>query len=58
MRSDLVFEALAHTSNRYEFCNLVAKGSRECHTPRTRLEDTTNDELILLRSTALATQID
>jgi len=58
MRSDLVFDALAYTSNRYELCKLVAKGSRECHMPRARLEDTMNDVLILLRSTTSAAEID
>ena len=58
MRSDLVFDALAYTSNRYELCKVVAKGSRECHVPSTRLEDTTNDVLVLLRSTTPALQFD
>jgi len=58
MRSELVFDALAYTSNRYELCKAVAKGSRQCHMPRTRLEDTTNDVLILLRSTTSAAEID
>ena len=55
MRSELVFEALAHTSNRYELCKLLSKGSREFHRPRTRLEDTTNGVLVLLGRTTPAT---
>ena len=58
MRSELVFEALVHTSNRYELCKLVSKGSRECHRPRTRLEDTTNDVLFFLSLTTPTAQID
>jgi hypothetical protein len=56
MRSDLVFEALVHTSNRYELCKLVSKASRECHRPRTRLEDTTSDVLVLVGRTTPAEQ--
>jgi hypothetical protein len=58
MRSDLVFEALVHTSNRYELCKLVSKASRECHGPRTRLEDTTSDVLVLVGRTTPAGKID
>ena len=49
MRSDLVFGALAHMSNRYQFCHLVSKGTRSLHRPKTRLQDTTNDVLVRLR---------
>jgi hypothetical protein len=55
MRSDLVFGAYSHTANRYQLCLLVAKGARKLHTPKTRLQETTNDVLVLLyRSTATA----
>jgi hypothetical protein len=49
MRSDLVFGASAHISNRYQLCGLVSKGARKLHRPKTRLQDTTNDVLALLR---------
>jgi hypothetical protein len=48
MRSNLVFGALAHTSNRYHLCRLVSKGTRRMHKPRFRLQDTTNDVLLCL----------
>jgi hypothetical protein len=55
MRSDLVFGAYSHTPNRYQLCLLVAKAARKLHTPKTRLQDTTNDVFVLLhRSTAIA----
>ena len=59
MRSDLVFRARAHISNRYQLCKLVAKGTRKFHRPRTRLEDTTNDVLVRLHhfNTITDTQI-
>jgi hypothetical protein len=54
MRSDLVFGAYSHTPNRYQLCLLVAKGARRLHTPKTRLQDTTNDVFVLLyRSSAI-----
>jgi hypothetical protein len=49
MHSDLAFGASAHISNRYQLCGLVSKGARKLHTPKTRLHDTTNDVLALLR---------
>lgn len=55
MRSDLVFGAYSHTPNRYQLCLLVAKRARKLHTPRTRLQETTNDVFVLLyRSSAIA----
>jgi hypothetical protein len=48
MRSNLVFDALAHIENRYQLCHVAAKATRKLHKPRTRLQDTTNDVLILL----------
>ena len=55
MRSDLVFGAYSHTPNRYQLCLLVAKGTRKFHTPKTRLQETTNDVLVLLyRSSVIA----
>ena len=55
MRSDLVFGAYSHTPNRYRLCLLVAKGARKLHTPKTRLQETTNDVFVLLyRSSEIA----
>ena len=49
MRSDLVFGALAHISNRYHLCRLISKGTRKLHVPKARLQETTNDVLVRLR---------
>lgn len=46
MRSDLIFGALAHVSNRYQLCQLASKATRKLHKPNTRLQDTTNDVLV------------
>jgi hypothetical protein len=51
MRSDLVFGALSHVSNRYQLCQLVSKATRKLHKPNTRLQDTTNDVLYRFRTT-------
>jgi hypothetical protein len=45
MRSDLVFGALSHVSNRYQLCQLASKATRKLHRPNTRLQDTTNEVL-------------
>ena len=45
MRSDLVFGALSHLSNRYQLCQLASKATRKLHKPNTRLQDTTNEVL-------------
>jgi hypothetical protein len=45
MRSDLVFGALTHVTNRYQLCQLASKATRKLHKPSTRLQDTTNDVL-------------
>lgn len=45
MRSDLVFEAMAHVSGRYLLTKLIAKTTRKFHKPNTRIQDTTNDVL-------------
>ena len=57
MRSDLVFGALTHISNRYHLCRLVSKGARKLHIPKSRLQDTTNDVLGLLRHSSPIAQI-
>lgn len=51
MRSDLVFGALSHVSNRYQLCQLASKATRKLHKPNTRLQDTTNDVLIRFQVT-------
>ncbi|MGA2809281.1 MAG: DNA-directed RNA polymerase subunit omega [Terracidiphilus sp.] len=43
MRSDLVFGALSHVSNRYQLCQLASKATRRLHKPNTRLQDTANE---------------
>jgi hypothetical protein len=49
MRSDLIFGALTHVSNRYELCQLASKATRKLHKPNTRLQDTMNDVLVRFR---------
>jgi hypothetical protein len=51
MRSDLVFGALSHVSNRYQLCQLASKATRMLHKPNTRLQDTTNEVLVRFHST-------
>jgi hypothetical protein len=51
MRSDLVFGALSHVSNRYQLCQLASKATRMLHKPNTRLQDTTNEVLERFHST-------
>lgn len=51
MRSDLVFGALSHVSNRYQLCQLASKATRKLHKPSTRLQDTTNEVLDRFRTT-------
>ena len=46
MRSELIFGALTHISNRYQLCQLASKATRKLHKPNTRLQDTTNDVLV------------
>jgi hypothetical protein len=50
MRSDLVFGALSHVSNRYQLCQLASKATRKLHKPNTRLQDTTNEVLCRFQS--------
>lgn len=45
MRSDLVFGALSHVTNRYQLCQLASKATRKLHKPNSRLQDTTNEVL-------------
>ena len=51
MRSDLIFGALTHVSNRYKLCQLASKATRKLHKPNTRLQDTTNEVLFRFRDT-------
>jgi hypothetical protein len=51
MRSNLVFGALSHVSNRYQLCQLASKATRKLHKPNTRLQDTTNEVLIRFQAT-------
>ncbi len=46
MRSDLIFDALTHVSNRYQLCRLAATATRRLHKPRSRIQDTMNDVLM------------
>jgi hypothetical protein len=43
MRSELVFGAAAHVTNRYLLTSIAAKATRVLHRPNSRLEDTSND---------------
>ena len=51
MRSDLVFGALAHVTNRYQLCQLASKATRKLHKPNSRLQDTTNEVMARFRHT-------
>ena len=51
MRSDLVFGALSHVSNRYQLCQLASKATRKLHKPNTRLQDTANEVLCRFQTT-------
>jgi hypothetical protein len=46
MRSNLVFGAMAHISNRYLLTKLASKAIRKLHRPSTRIQETTNDVLV------------
>ena len=50
MRSDLVFGALSHVSNRYQLCQLASKATRKLHRPNTRVQDTANEVLARFQS--------
>jgi uncharacterized protein YoaH (UPF0181 family) len=45
MRSDQIHRALAHGMNRFEVCQLVAKGVKATHKTGGRFEDSINDVL-------------
>lgn len=42
MRSELIFGAMTHISNRFLLTKLAAKATRKLHKPNTRIQDTTN----------------
>jgi hypothetical protein len=46
MRSELVFAAMAHISNRFLLMKLASKATRKLHRPNTRIQDTTNDVFV------------
>ena len=52
MRSDLIYGALTHISNRYQLCQLASKATRKLHKPNTRLQDTTNEVLVRFHTTS------
>ncbi len=58
MRSNLVFGALSHVSNRYSLCQLASKATRKLHKPNTRLQDTTNEVLARFHGTNPASLIE
>ena len=45
MRSDKIHSALAQGMNRFEVCQLVAKGVKATHKTGSRFEDSINDVL-------------
>jgi hypothetical protein len=46
MRSELVFAAMVHISNRFLLTKLASKATRKLHKPNTRIQDTTNDVFV------------
>jgi len=45
MRSELIFNASVHVSNRYQLTKLVSIATRALHRPGTRIQDTMNEVL-------------
>jgi hypothetical protein len=43
MRSELIFGAMTHVSNRFLLTRLASKATRSFHRPNTRIEDTANE---------------
>jgi hypothetical protein len=43
MRSELVFGAMTHVSNRFLLMRVASKATRKFHRPTTRIQDTAND---------------
>ena len=46
MRSELVFGAMAHVSNRFLLVKLAATATRKLHRQNTRIQETMNDVLV------------
>jgi hypothetical protein len=46
MRSELIFCAMEHVSNRYLLTKLASKATRKFHRPNTRIQDTANDVFV------------
>ena len=49
MRSELVFGAMTHVSNRFLLTKLAARAIRQLHRPNTRIQETMNDVLVRFR---------
>jgi hypothetical protein len=54
VRSDSIHLAIGKGYNRYEICNMTAKGMRVTHRNGTRMEDSINQVLRLLGPKAAA----
>ena len=46
MRSELVFSATTHVSNRFLLTGLASRAVRRFHSPNTRIQNTANDVLV------------
>jgi hypothetical protein len=46
MRSELVFGAMTHVSNRFLLAKLAAMATRKLHKPNTRIEETMSEVLV------------
>jgi hypothetical protein len=46
MRSELIFGAMEHVSNRYLLTKLASKATRKFHRPNSRIQDTANDVFV------------
>jgi hypothetical protein len=54
MRSQLVFDATTHTSNRYRLTMLVARATRKLHRPGARVPSSVNEALERLAGAEMA----
>jgi len=56
MRSELIFGAMTHVSNRFLLTKLASKATRKFHRPNTRIQDTANDVFLhFSRSSSIST---
>ena len=46
MRSELVYSAMTHVSNRFLLTMLAARATRKLHMPNTRIQETVNDVFV------------